>query len=336
MNQGGFFVKYIDNLNQMDATLNLALEEYILTQLDINETYLLFYSMTPTVIVGKNQNTFEEINLDYVKENQVTVTRRLSGGGAVYNDEGDLSFSFITKDDGDSFHNYRKFTDPVVRALHQMGVDAKLEGRNDLAVSGKKISGNAQFSTRGRMFSHGTLLFDVNLENVARALNPDAEKYLSKGIKSVRARVTNIREHLKKDMDIKEFKQTLLHYIFEGEAEIPEYTLTEEDWRRVREIQNQRYKNWDWVYGKSPKFNVKHKHRFPSGTVDVRLEVEKGRIEQAKIYGDFFGIGDIEDVEKCLIGTRYDREDVAGKLITLDVGHYFGKISKEDLLSMMF
>jgi len=329
-------MKYIDNLDHMDATLNLALEEYILTEMDINETYLLFYSMTPTVIVGKNQNTVEEINMDYIKENNVTVTRRLSGGGAVYNDEGDLSFSFITKDDGDSFHNYRKFTAPVVRALHQMGVEAELQGRNDLVVGGKKISGNAQFSTRGRMFSHGTLLFDVNLENVARALNPDAEKYLSKGIKSVRARVTNIREHLKEDMDIKQFKKTLLRYIFEGEEEIPECKLTEKDWERVKEIAETRYRNWDWVYGKSPKFNVRHKHRFPSGTVDLRLKVTKGMIEEAKVFGDFFGVGDIEEVEKRLVGLRYDRDTVEEALNAIDVGQYFGKITKDDLLSMMF
>lgn len=329
-------MKYIDNLDNMDATLNLALEEYVLTELDINETYLVFYSMLPTVIVGKNQNTVEEINMDYIEENNVTVTRRLSGGGAVYNDEGDLSFSFITKDDGDSFHNYRKFTEPVVRALHQMGVEAELQGRNDLAVGSKKISGNAQFSTRGRMFSHGTLLFDVNLENVAKALTPDAEKYLSKGIKSVRARVTNIREHLKEDMDIKEFKKTLLRYIFEGEEEIPEYKLTDADWQRVTEIADNRYRNWDWVYGKSPKFNVKHKHRFPSGTVDLRLEVVKGVIGSVAIYGDFFGVGDIDEVEKLLVCTRYDRESVDQVLSTIDVGQYFGKISKEDLLNIMF
>lgn len=329
-------MKYIDNLDNMDATQNLALEEYVLTELDINETYLVFYSMTPTVIVGKNQNTVEEINMDYIEKNNVAVTRRLSGGGAVYNDEGDLSFSFITKDDGDSFHNYRKFTEPVVRALHQMGVNAELQGRNDLVVGGKKISGNAQFSTRGRMFSHGTLLFDVNLENVAQALNPDAEKYLSKGIKSVRSRVTNIREHLKEDMNIKEFKQTLLRYIFEGEKEIPEYKLTDKDWQGVKEIAEKRYRNWEWVYGKSPKFNVKHKHRFPSGIVDLRMEVVKGVIEGIAVYGDFFGVGDIQDVEQLLTGTRYERDSVAEVLDKIDVGQYFGKITKEDLLGIVF
>ena len=209
-------VKFINNNDILDPAINLAIEEYALNALDINESFLLFYSMKPTVIVGKNQNTLEEINMDYVREHYVNVTRRLSGGGAVYNDEGDLSFSFITKDDGDSFNNYKRFTEPVVHALHSLGVPAELQGRNDLTVNGKKISGNAQFSTRGRMFSHGTLLFDVNLENVAMALNPDPEKYESKGIKSVRSRVTNIREHLSSDMTIIQFKQALLEISLMG------------------------------------------------------------------------------------------------------------------------
>ncbi|MBM7643841.1 lipoate-protein ligase A [Scopulibacillus daqui] len=329
-------MKYINNQDIMDITINFAIEEYALTELDINETYLLFYSMTPTVIVGKNQNTVEEINMDYVRENNVTVCRRLSGGGAVYNDEGDLSFSFITKDDGSSFNNYKKFTEPVVRALRNMGVNAELLGRNDLLVDGKKISGNAQFSTRGRMFSHGTLMFDVNLDNVAKALNPDPEKYLSKGIKSVRSRVTNIRDHLKEDMDIHQFKEMLLQYIFEGEKGIPEYKLTEKDWKRIMEIAEKRYRNWDWVYGKSPEFNVKQTKRFPSGKVDVRLEVKKGLIEQAAIFGDFFAVGDIHDIEKRLVGVKYKREDLMDALTDIDASYYLGKISKEEFVNMLF
>ncbi|WP_085521940.1 lipoate--protein ligase [Tuberibacillus sp. Marseille-P3662] len=328
-------MKYINNQEIMDVNLNFAIEEYALTELSIDETYLLFYSMTPTVIVGKNQNVVEEINMDYVREHDVSVARRLSGGGAVYNDEGDLSFSFITKDDGDSFHNYEKFTKPVIRALHQMGVDAELQGRNDLIVGDKKISGNAQFSTRGRMFSHGTLMFDVNLDNVARALNPDAEKYKSKGIKSVRSRVTNIRDHLNEDMDRIQFRQMLLKYIFEEEGGIQEYELTEKDWARIHEIADQ-YRDWDWIYGKSPKFNVRHTERFTAGRVDIRLEVRKGVIEEAKVYGDFFGLGDIEDIEQLLIGTRYDRDSVAQVFQPIDINHYFGKINEEHILDMMF
>lgn len=329
-------MKYINNRDILDQTLNFALEEYALTHLDINETYLMFYRMTPTVIVGRNQNAVEEVNMDYIRSHKVTVTRRLSGGGAVYNDPGNLSFSFISKDDGDSFNNYRKFTEPVIRALKHMGVEAKLEGRNDLTADGKKISGNAQFVTHGRIFSHGTLLFDVNLDNVSKALHPDAEKYESKGIKSVRSRVTNIREHLLENMDIQQFRETLLHYIFEGNSEIPEYHLTDEDWTNIVATAQHRYRNWDWVYGKSPEFNVRKAHRFPGGRIDIRLDVKRGVIETASIYGDFFGVEDVSDIEKLLVGTKYEQDAVTEKLKTVDVHLYFGKISLEDLLSVLF
>ncbi|MCL6632803.1 MAG: lipoate--protein ligase [Alicyclobacillus herbarius] len=328
---------FIDNQHIMDATLNLALEEYALTTFDINETYLLFYSMHPTVIVGKNQNTLEEINTDYVREHGVTVTRRLSGGGAVYNDEGDLSFSFITKNDGNSFHNYRRFTDPVVAALRDLGVPAELSGRNDILVEGKKVSGNAQFASRGRMFSHGTLMFDVNLDNVAKALNVRREKMESKGIKSVRSRVTNIRPYLKRDMDIREFRQVLLERIFAGQPEIPLRPLTDADWRAVEDLANRRYRNWDWVYGQSPPFNVQNSAYFPGvGLIDVRLHVVAGRIEHCRIFGDFFGERDIAELEQRLIGVRYDADDLAQALADTNLFPYFGKLEKPELLRLLY
>lgn len=327
---------YLNNRDMLDQTLNFALEEYALKHLSIDETYLMFYRMAPTVIVGRNQNTIEEVNMDYITKHEVTVTRRLSGGGAVYNDPGNLSFSFIAKDDGDSFNNYRKFTEPMIRALQHMGVDAKLEGRNDLTVGGKKISGNAQFVTQGRIFSHGTLLFDVNLDNVSKALHPDKAKYESKGIKSVRSRVTNIREHLAEDLDIHEFKTQLLHYIFEGEDHVPEYTLTDEDWTNIINIAKRRYRNWEWVYGKSPEFNVQKAQRFPGGRVDFRMNVKKGVIEQLSIFGDFFGVGDVHEFEKELIGVKYDPNVLSEKLRSVDCHKYFGKIGDEELLSALF
>ncbi|MCQ2009404.1 MAG: lipoate--protein ligase [Sporolactobacillus sp.] len=327
---------YLNNRDMLDQTLNFALEEYALKHLSIDETYLMFYRMAPTVIVGRNQNAVEEVNMDYITKNEVTVTRRLSGGGAVYNDPGNLSFSFIAKDDGDSFNNYRKFTEPVIRALHHMGVDAKLEGRNDLTVDGKKISGNAQFVTQGRIFSHGTLLFDVDLDHVTLALHPDKAKYESKGIKSVRSRVTNIREHLTKDMDIHQFKAELLHYIFEGEDHIPEYQLTDDDWTNIINIAKRRYRNWDWVYGKSPEFNVHKAKRFPGGRVDFRMNVKKGVIEQISVFGDFFGVGDVREFEKLLIGVRYDQSVLSEKLTSIDCHHYFGKLGEEELLAALF
>lgn len=160
----------------------------------MDESYLLFYINSPSIIIGKHQNTIEEINQEYVKDNNIQVVRRLSGGGAVYHDLGNLNFSFITKDDGQSFHNFLKFTQPVIDYLKSMGVNAELSGRNDLQVGEQKISGNAQFSTRGRMFSHGTLMFDLNLDDVQASLNVNPEKFKSKSTKSVRSRVANIKE----------------------------------------------------------------------------------------------------------------------------------------------
>src|SRR5690625_7429060 len=159
-------VKFIDNKGITDPYINLAIEEYVLKNFGEKDTYLLFYVNEPSIIVGKNQNSVEEINTDYVDENNIKVVRRLSGGGAVYHDLGNLNFSFITKDDGDSFHDFQKFTQPVVDALNKLGVPAELVGRNDLLVEGRKISGNAQFATKGRVFGHGTLMFDYGMEHV--------------------------------------------------------------------------------------------------------------------------------------------------------------------------
>jgi len=325
-------MKFIDNQGITDPTLNLAIEEYAVLNLDVEETYLLFYINEPAIIIGKNQNTFEEINLDYVREQGIHVVRRLSGGGAVYHDQGNLSFSFITKNDGNSFRNFRRFTEPVIAALVALGVNAELTGRNDIQVGAKKISGNAQFTTRGRMFSHGTLMFNVDLDEVAKALQPNAEKMASKGIKSVRSRVANISEFLNEPIDILSFRSRLLQAIFpDGPVQYP---LTAADWTGIQRISEERYRNWDWNYGKSPEFNVRHTKRFPIGSVDVRLQVRNGVIENCKIYGDFFGIGDIEDVEHSLVGRRYQHDELVSAVEQMDLNKYFGSVTAAEFVSL--
>lgn len=327
---------FIDNKGITDPRINLAIEEYALKNLDINESYLLFYINEPSIIIGKNQNTIEEINTEYVEKNGIHVVRRLSGGGAVYHDLGNLNFSFITKDDGESFHNFRKFTEPVVNALKKLGVDAELSGRNDLLAGGRKISGNAQFSTKGRMFSHGTLLFDSEIESVVSALNVKKDKIESKGIKSIRSRVANISEFLSEKVTIEEFRSLLLKNIFEGMNEIPEYVLTEKDWENIHELSKERYQNWDWNYGKSPKFNLQHSHRFPVGQIDVRFEVDKGVIKNCKIYGDFFGVGEVQEIEEKLTGLKYEKSQLAAALEEIEIKHYFGNISREDFINLIY
>lgn len=328
---------FVDNAGITDPRINLAIEEYILKNMDIEkDSYLLFYINEPSIIIGKNQNTVEEIDTEYVDKNGIHVVRRLSGGGAVYHDTGNLNFSFITKDDGQSFRNFKKFTEPVVEALATMGVKAELLGRNDLLVDGKKVSGNAQFATHGRMFSHGTLMFDTEIEEVVNALRVKKDKIESKGIKSIRSRVTNIKDYMEKDMTIEDFRLEILKSIFGGKENIQYKQLTDDDWKKIHELSEERYGNWDWNYGHSPKSNVQHSHRFPVGSIDVRLQVEKGIIHEVHIFGDFFGIGSVAEIEERLSGCQYDRESIASAVSALDIPKLLGGITHEEFVTLIY
>lgn len=327
---------FIDNKGITDPQINLAIEEYALKNLGMEDSYLLFYINEPSIIIGKNQNTIEEINTEYVEKNGIKVVRRLSGGGAVYHDLGNLNFSFITKDDGDSFHNFLKFTEPVIKALRKMGVNAELSGRNDLVAEGRKISGNAQFATKGKMFSHGTLLFDSEMDHVVSALKVRKDKIESKGIKSIRSRVANISEFMSEKMTIEDFKKELLNNIFEGYDEIPEYVLTEEDWDKIHKLSAERYQTWEWNYGKSPDFNVQHSHRFPVGLIEFRLDIKKGVIEQCRIFGDFFGVGDVSEIEQLLVGVQYEQSAIRKALQDINAKHYFGNVELEDIIKLIY
>jgi lipoate-protein ligase A len=329
---------FIDNVGITDPRINLAIEEFALRHLPVEESYLLFYVNEPSIIIGKNQNTLEEINPEYVKENNLHVVRRLSGGGAVYHDLGNLNFSFITQDDGNSFHNFQKFTAPVVEALHALGIPAELTGRNDIQVGERKISGNAQFSTKGRMFSHGTLLFNSEMENVVSALRVDPDKIQSKGIKSIRSRVANITEFLEEPLTLAEFRMKLLLSIFgvDDETTIPAYKLTEEDWTQIHQISEERYQNWDWNYGKSPKSTVQHAKRIEGvGRIDLRLTLEEGRLQQVKIYGDFFGAHDVAELEAILQGAKYEEAAIRERVAGVELKRYFGALNEETCISLL-
>lgn len=332
---------YVPNENN-DPRVNLAIETFLLKKFKTDEPILLFYINQPSIIIGRNQNTLEEINKEYVDEHNILVVRRLSGGGAVYHDFGNLNYSFIMPDDGNSFRDFRKFTEPVIEALHDLGVEkAELKGRNDLVIDDMKFSGNAMYATDGRMFAHGTLMLDSDINEVVNALKVRKDKIESKGIKSIRSRVTNIRPFLpedKKDLTTKEFREAILLRIFGVDSvdKINQYELTDEDWVEINKISNEYYRNWDWNYGHSPEFNLERRHRFPIGSVEVRLNVAKGVIQEAKIYGDFFGLGDISDVEDTLKGVRYEKEDLSGAVDKIDLKKYFGDITKKDFLQLIY
>lgn len=328
-------MKFIDNKGITNPMINLAMEEYVLKHIPSDDSYFLFYINSPSIIIGKNQNTLEEINKPYIDAKDIKVVRRLSGGGAVYHDLGNLNFSFITADDGNSFHNFKKFTQPIVDALNKMGVPAELSGRNDIHVGERKISGNAQFSQKGRMFSHGTLMLDSDINEVVNALKVSDAKIASKGIKSIRSRVANINEFLPSPLPMDKFKETILKAIFEEQGQIHEYRLTQKDWDIIHQISEEKYQQWEWNYGASPNFNIIKSKRFTTGTVEIRLDVHQGLINQASIYGDFFGLGEIQDIENALINSPYRREGIEEALKDIDVQYYLGKISKEEFIDLL-
>lgn len=327
---------FIDNEGITNPKLNLALEEYALRHFDASTDYLLFYINEPSIIIGRNQNTLEEINQAYIEDKNIHVVRRISGGGAVYHDHGNLNFSFITNHDGKSISNFKKFTAPVIRVLKAMGVDAELKGRNDILINDKKISGTAQFSTGKRMISHGTLLFNANMGEVAKALQVKMSKIQSKGHKSVRSRVANISEFLNEPISMDQFKAQLLQGLYEASEPFETYKLTATEWKAVHALKAEKYDLWDWNFGRSPKFNIQRNKRFPIGEIDLRIFVEKGRISDFKIFGDFFGRQPVSDIETLLIGVPYDKADIRKTLKPVNVENYFGKLDKEAFLDLVY
>ncbi|MGB3870551.1 MAG: lipoate--protein ligase [Flavobacteriales bacterium] len=327
---------FIDNKGNLDASLNLALEEYCLLNLSIDESYLLFYVNAPSIIIGKHQNTLEEIDTDFVEERGIRVVRRISGGGAVYHDLGNLNFSFIKRFAPEHFNNYREFTGPVVAALNELGVKAELTGRNDILVDGRKVSGNAQAVRRDRMVSHGTLLFRSELEDVVHALKPKPGKMISKGIQPIRSRVVNIGDFLPATVDMEEFRAALLTHLFPDTSTPPMVQLTDADWEKVHALAASKYRTWDWNFGESPAFNLQRIQRFPIGEVDARLQVDDGYVRGVKFYGDFFTHRDITELEKALTGVRYQHEDIRAAAGSVKADEIFDGVGIDDLVKFLY
>jgi len=325
----------------LDIRQNLAIETYLMEHADLTEPILYFYVNSPCIIVGRYQNVLAEINQQYVKDHHIILTRRTSGGGAVYDDLGNVSFSFITKDDGDAVGNFKRFTDPVIKALHQMGATgAAMTGRNDLTIDGKKFSGNAMHVENGRMFSHGTLMYDVDQSQIAHALQVPADKLATKGIKSVRSRVTNLKPYCAPEyqhLTIEEFRDTLAKEIL-GVADLSQahqYNLTATDKAGVKALADQYFNNWDWIYGNDPAYSLTRRQHFPAGTVEFDLDVDQGKIQAVQIHGDFFGQLPIEDVTQRLLGIPYTPAAIQAVFDQLDVASYFGKIPAADLVALL-
>lgn len=328
-------MKYIENLSK-DPYLNLAMEEYLFNNLKSGDDgYFLLWQNEPTIVVGRFQNTLEEINGDFVRSRKVNVVRRISGGGAVYHDQGNLNYTFIVHSKTDNPFDFAFYTRPIVEILNRLGVNAAFTSRNDLTIDGKKFSGNAQYMKKGRLLHHGTLLFNSDLDVLTQALNVSEDKFLSKGIKSIRSRVTNILPHLSDDMDISSFKKVILENITHDNQDIVETTLPVEVIKDIEDLAENKYRTWDWNYGKSPEFTERKIQRFDSGKIEALIKVEKGIILSCKFYGDFFGNGDLGDIETLITGKPYNKDDMAKALEHVHLGHYFRGVEKPDFIEFM-
>ena len=324
---------YLLENNCTDPAWNLALDEYLLTRFP--GEVLTLWRNGPSVIIGKNQNALEEIDLDFVRAHQIPVVRRLTGGGAVFHDLGNINYTLVQPCGAGDFNNYAKFTKPIVDFLATLGVTAELSGRNDLLVDGQKFSGNAQAVREGRILHHGTLLFSADISRLSGALRPRDIKLESKGVKSVSSRVTNLASHLPFPMAVGEFLERLRAYFLKTVPDLTPYALTEADRAAVDALREEKYATWDWNFGSAPRYTWSRAAKFPFGLVDARLDVDRGVIRSAALYGDYFGQLDSASLSQRLVGLPHRREALLPVLRSLPLGDYIAGSTVEDLLSML-
>lgn len=324
---------YIE-VHTTDPAFNLALEEYVFTKMPRDQEYFLTWRNDNAIIVGRHQNTRAEINADFVQEKNIRVVRRLSGGGAVYHDLGNLNFTFITDAKPGQKVDLRKFCQPVADALCSLGVDAVVDGRNDILVDGKKVSGNAQYVQKGRVMHHGTILFDADTSVLSQALQPDPTKIQSKGVKSVRSRVTNVRPCLKTDMTIEQFRDTLAATLLAGD--VVRYDLSEADIQAIEQIRQGRYALPEWNYGFCEDQALVRRRRIPDcGLVEVHISLENDRISKLSFYGDYFSTLPTEVLSNLLVGTRLSAEELERALDGHAVSDYITGLTNGQLVALL-
>lgn len=323
-------MRYIISENT-DAYFNLASEEYLLKHTDEDIFYL--WRNDNAIIVGTNQNTLSEINVEYVKEKEIKVVRRLTGGGTVYHDLGNINYTFI-ENSKKSFNDFRGFCEPITKALNELGVKAEFSGRNDMTIDGKKFSGTAQCKYKNRVMHHGTLLFSSKKSDISGALKPRDIKFTGKSVKSVASRITNISEHLESPMDVLEFRDRIMRSVAGGLDNITVFDAIEEE--RIKKLREEKYSTWEWNYGQSPKFSMTKEGRFTGGTIEVTLDVQKGCIENIRIYGDFFGTGNIHELEEKLIGVKHQEQNVLDALKEITLSDYMVNVQDEELAGLLF
>ena len=295
-----------------DPYFNIACEEYLLKHR--TDEFFMLYRNQPSVVVGKHQNALAEIDPDIVKEKGIKVVRRLSGGGAVYHDLGNLNFTFIKNGKEGKMVDFKGYTEPIIAALAKIGLEAKFEGHNNLTINGLKISGNAEHVFKSRVMHHGTLLFQSNLHLLAQLLYVDKNRYSDRAVQSVLATVTNISDHLPQPMTIDDFAQHLWEHILTVFAYATEYSLSAEDKGHINKLYEEKYTRWEWNYGYSPTYSLQRKIELPSGAITIALDVDNGNISNVMITGSSFPRYVAQSIEEALMGRRHETDVLARAL----------------------